>query len=64
MTKKHYEAISQVLKPYCKETPNIGGNIAESLAEYFASENPRFDERRFLESCGLKYEEMGQRIIE
>lgn len=29
-------------------------DIAASLAEYFAVDNPRFDRERFLEACGVQ----------
>lgn len=56
MTKKHYEAIAAIIL-------QVGGRyndslirkdiLASVLADYFASENPRFDRARFLAACGI-----------
>jgi hypothetical protein len=51
MTKKHFEAIAEILheaKRSERFVPSITGEISEQLAEYFAEVNPRFDKDRFL----------------
>ena len=63
MTKKHYEAIAGILR-YHLETYDVVTSypemvkIAESLAGYFESDNPRFDRVRFLKACGIEQEEL------
>ncbi len=56
MTKKHYEAIAAAFRAYI--TTNTGANIArpiaKDLADYFATDNPKFDRARFLQACGLQ----------
>lgn len=52
MTKKHFEAIAAVLKD-AKDATNGQSYIAGRLADYFASQNPRFDKARFLRACGF-----------
>lgn len=61
MTKKHYEAIADVLRNCVEAEKNMCNGvctdklayIAEHLAEYFASDNPRFNRERFLKACGV-----------
>ena len=65
MTKKDFKAIADVIKYHidsnsddpqfsidrnCKLTLE---SLAQDLAVVFASDNPRFDQDRFLEACGL-----------
>ncbi len=56
MTKKHYEAIAAAFRAYI--TTNTGANIArpiaKDLADYFATDNPKFDRARFLQACGIE----------
>lgn len=57
MTKKHYEAIANIIvSQYDNANINDYGRyrIACELADYFASDNPRFDRARFLEACGVE----------
>lgn len=67
MTKKHYEAIAAIIKPYAAfgRLGRTGGTdwaagercaangVALELADYFASENSSFDRQRFLAACGV-----------
>ena len=55
MTKKHYEAIASILAIDTGYTREVA-IIAERLADYFASDNPRFDRVRFLTACGIEQE--------
>ena len=61
MTKKHYEAIARILQGY-KLAPmyendysdyRTSDHIAEDLADYFQTDNPKFDRTRFLQACGI-----------
>ena len=69
MTKKHYEAIARILADVLEHEqddfdPQAHGvnfttyyyiqDVARQLAEYFASDNPRFDRARFLSACGVE----------
>jgi hypothetical protein len=64
MTKKHYEAIASILRKSIQQSYTLGLDnsvekyIAQYLADYFASENPRFDRVRFLTACGIEQEEV------
>lgn len=62
MTKKHFEAIAAIIKAqYDSASKRRDGweacqtieHTADNLAEYFASQNPRFDELKFLQACGV-----------
>lgn len=59
MTKKHYEAIAAVIlfekrRPLAHdEWLKIPEYIAVALADYFATDNPKFDRARFLQACGI-----------
>lgn len=66
MTKKHYEAIADVV---CRINLEYSGNTtihkyvrtsnrvtARRLADYFATDNPRFDRDKFLTACGIEGE--------
>lgn len=50
MTKKHYEAIADIMNRYSHH-PDW---IPEKLADYFTQDNPKFDRMRFLQACGIK----------
>lgn len=57
MTKKHFEAFAQVLRPYVERADEQDRttvlSIVETIADTFQYENPRFDRARFLRACGL-----------
>ncbi len=57
MTKKHYQAIAVILLHH-KKCIDSGfepkQTIAHDLADYFTTDNPRFDRSRFLEACGIE----------
>lgn len=58
MSKKHYIAISNILKERLAANahgPGYGAikSIVEKLADYMKSDNPNFDRSRFLEACGI-----------
>ncbi len=52
-TRQHYQAIADVIK----ETANKAyqtthtQDLTEKLADYFASDNPRFSREKFLAAC-------------
>ena len=50
--RKTYQSVAEILKPYAN-TP-VGKEIAGELANYFASENPRFDRDKFLKAAGIR----------
>ena len=66
MSKKHYEAIANRIAlvssgtKYLTENTAARGHqrgvveLASVLADYFATENPRFDRERFLAACGVQ----------
>ena len=62
LTKKDFKAVAGIIKAsidvtiiYSTTEPHttIKGNIAKELANYFATQNPRFDRDRFMQACGL-----------
>lgn len=62
MTKKHFIQIARIIKENAKTIEKSNGSIehvlplggtVQALAEYFKSENPLFDESRFVEACGI-----------
>jgi hypothetical protein len=62
MTKKHYTAIANVLKAEYDDAmyrtedfsePALIQEVAENLADYFATDNPKFNRERFLGACGI-----------
>lgn len=58
MTKKHYEAIARIFRGIELDTDGFiethYENIVSRLADYFESENPRFDRDKFLSACGVE----------
>lgn len=54
MTKKHFEAIADIMKRYSHH-PDW---IPTKLAEYFATINQNFDHYRFLKACGIDENEL------
>ena len=56
MTKKHYEAIANIIaSQYENANMNDYGRyrMAYELASYFTIDNPKFDRARFLQACGI-----------
>lgn len=55
-TRKHYRAIAKILKNHDDfiERVNKYTSLCNDLADYFASDNPRFDREKFLAACGVK----------
>ena len=61
LTRKVFEQIAtSVKKSVDKADTTLDANLygfavemADELADYFASDNPRFDRERFLDACGL-----------
>lgn len=50
MTRKHFEAIAAIINSNADYQVQ---DVAEELASYFKSENPRFDRDRFMTACGF-----------
>lgn len=63
MTKQDYEALAALLKVYrkCHEVEHLSAvrdhldELARDMAQYMASQNPRFDTEKFLTAAGLDY---------
>lgn len=62
MTKKHYVAISKIIKEKAQTIEKKDGSIMHvvplgaltyELASYFKSENALFDHARFMDACGI-----------
>lgn len=49
MTKKHYEEIAKAIRSSYNYTVQCN-----RLADYFATDNPKFNRERFLLACGIK----------
>lgn len=64
LTRKDFKAVAEIIKgslPQDKTSQNdyLCGKrdalwwAADDLADYFATQNPRFDRDRFMRACGL-----------
>lgn len=58
MTKKHYEAIAKIMneqgsKCHAIKLMGLQEQTCEQLADYFVTDNPKFDRTRFLQACGI-----------
>lgn len=54
MTRKDYVQTANILKGFSNEIhPAIFGDLVEEFAEFFVSDNDRFDKTRFEKACGL-----------
>ncbi len=64
VTKKDFKAIAEIIRkhtiraghpdPFLVRTAkDIARIYATNLADYFATQNPRFDRQKFLNACGL-----------
>lgn len=64
VTRKDYRAIAEIIKKQTicpwEDDPFILGAAkdvacvyAEGLADYFATQNPKFNRQKFLNACGL-----------
>lgn len=62
MTRKDFEAIAAIIRQNTVEDAAAGFDegydagvhiVATDLADYFATVNPRFDRRLFLEACAV-----------
>lgn len=52
MTRKDYRLIAQAIADvWCDSTAQL--DIAKSVAKALATDNPRFDEGKFLAACGV-----------
>jgi len=57
MTRKHFEAVARMFHETLSN-PTVGSSarvaviaLVHQHADYFASENPRFDRERFIAAC-------------
>ena len=62
LTKKDFKAVAEIIESLCDwrtthkhpDSYYYGVRDAvEKLADYFATQNPRFDRQKFLDACGL-----------
>ena len=61
LTKKDFKAIAEIIKKNTHEQFMFGGNTfwlskqytCRDLADYFATQNSRFDRQKFLDACGI-----------
>lgn len=66
LSRKNYEAVAAIVagtlpaRPHASSSFYVRGyaagveDLAEKLADYFASDNERFDRDRFLKACGVR----------
>jgi len=60
LTKKDFKAVAEIIEQACGiyDDEEVCGEIASiithNLADYFATQNPRFDRERFMKACGLE----------
>ena len=58
MTRKDYVKTAEILKGFSDEIhPNVFEDLVEEFAQFFMSDNDRFDKARFEKACGI--DEMG-----
>ena len=54
MTRKDYVEVSNILKGFSDEIhPAVFEDIVEEFAQFFQSDNDRFDKARFEKACGI-----------
>ena len=65
LTKKDFKTVAEIIWNYLPmgniTAPEVSAKaillenkvVVEKLADYFATQNPRFDRERFLAACGL-----------
>jgi hypothetical protein len=56
MTRKDYVVIARCFASVRLDlsAKEVVGRLAQSLADEFVDDNPRFDEARFLKACGVE----------
>lgn len=64
LTKKNYEAIAKVFYAYISTGTgvNIAKPLAKDLADYFTTDNPKFNRARFLAACGIQQKEVIDKV--
>ena len=56
MTRKDYVATAEILKTYHENISNNENdfiNLVYDFADMFANDNPDFQEKKFVQACGL-----------
>lgn len=59
LTKKDFKAVAEIINKHTIEHVSYPGDeivkhgFTNELADYFATQNPRFDRERFMQTCGL-----------
>jgi len=55
LTRKTFKAVAEIIESNRGQGVEYTlDNIAEELADFFATQNPRFDRDKFLKACGLE----------
>lgn len=57
LNKKYYVEIAKILK-----SSQCLDDIIGQLCDFFAEDNPKFDEDNFLKACGCKYNIRGEKL--
>ena len=60
MTRKDYQKAADIIRQHLQfawddSSELAAGNMAQSLAAWFASDNPRFNASTFYRACGLNH---------
>lgn len=54
LTRKDFKAVAEIIRSNRRDgVESTLDNAAYELADYFATQNPRFDRSRFMQACGL-----------
>lgn len=54
-TRKHFKAVAKIIAGNRGQGVEYTlDNIASELADYFATQNPRFDRNRFMKACAVE----------
>ena len=60
-TRKHYKQCAQEVKKFLQSPESIQPiDLVSLFVTLFKPDNERFDERKFVEACGLTWEEYHQ----
>lgn len=53
VTKKDFKAVAEIIRKQYEDGGVWCLDFAQKIANYFATQNPRFDCNRFMKACGL-----------
>jgi len=61
LTQKDFKTVAEIVRKskdliitYSTAKPYVKCDVVDNLADYFATQNPRFDRDRFMRVCGLE----------